>query len=765
MCRSRTGSAFVVIPAASAEVHADFDQTGALDGSAAEQQKRIIRPGAILLANLDIDDSLPAHTAGDPLPDLPPARDAMDITVNGGNDADELIDVHVQTPSAGTVAAGHVRVQVDAADAQRIRVFDTDQSPAVFVIGDDAAGGTNTSHDISVTGGTSWRVGFKVEAITLPGDSTLRAPGALVPNPPRPGAHGLGTSSADADDPANTADRTRPIYTARVPSDVWVELRHFPGGVEDPSLLQVGLFTIAPFMVLSNLQPVEKVYIAYFAGDSFNTSNHETVFDVAEALAVAFGGNVHVPADSATDFDPSRPANFSGAGAARPATDRLYIIDGGLYNDQWVQDEFEIGYCSAPHGWRNMVLHCKRGGDLADFVQRELCEADLGLYTGIFTGGGNSPNFGGNLEVSPPVDTDTPTQGSGAAGPAIPAQPEAPFGKVLVGDTPTRAVHGHFRDFLNAQKVQPVVPFDLSWLAVSHIDEIMSFVPATSGKGFKFLIASVYMAHKLLDAAARIPAARRTNLFRGKAWGGGIPSVARGSVDASISVEQLRSRARAANERIRTSILIPIEERFKATLDLAREDIIRIPVYFDAKPPTVPTAAFTPGMVNLLVVDTHVLVPKPFGPRMPAADVETILRDKAKLTTVSAARLTPLVGHHHWATRGHRIADIAALFGVAEADIMGHANNAGLAAQVTGGALDVDRKRIWIPEDNVDLFEAYTQIALEDIGLTVHFIDDWHTYHRLDGEVHCGTNVRRTPPEADGAYSGPYWWESYEDML
>src|SRR5690606_41792009 len=34
-------------------------------------------------------------------------------------------------------------------------------------------------------------------------------------------------------------------------------------------------------------------------------------------------------------------------------------------------------------------------------------------------------------------------------------------------------------------------------------------------------------------------------------------------------------------------------------------------------------------------------------------------------------------------------------------------------------------------------------------GITVAFIDDWYSYHLLDGEVHCGTNVTRTPLEED----------------
>ena len=35
----------------------------------------------------------------------------------------------------------------------------------------------------------------------------------------------------------------------------------------------------------------------------------------------------------------------------------------------------------------------------------------------------------------------------------------------------------------------------------------------------------------------------------------------------------------------------------------------------------------------------------------------------------------------------------------------------------------------------------------------VRFIDDWYSYHQQKGEVHCGTNARRTP------FPGVRWWE------
>lgn len=42
-------------------------------------------------------------------------------------------------------------------------------------------------------------------------------------------------------------------------------------------------------------------------------------------------------------------------------------------------------------------------------------------------------------------------------------------------------------------------------------------------------------------------------------------------------------------------------------------------------------------------------------------------------------------------------------------------------------------------------------------GLEVHFVDNWDTYHLNLGEVHCGTNVRRTPTED--------WWTAAAHLL
>jgi len=49
-----------------------------------------------------------------------------------------------------------------------------------------------------------------------------------------------------------------------------------------------------------------------------------------------------------------------------------------------------------------------------------------------------------------------------------------------------------------------------------------------------------------------------------------------------------------------------------------------------------------------------------------------------------------------------------------------------------------------------DIFEEEAKARIT--SLPEVFIDDWDTYHAQDGEIHCGTNVKRTPPATN-------WWE------
>ena len=53
--------------------------------------------------------------------------------------------------------------------------------------------------------------------------------------------------------------------------------------------------------------------------------------------------------------------------------------------------------------------------------------------------------------------------------------------------------------------------------------------------------------------------------------------------------------------------------------------------------------------------------------------------------------------------------------------------------------------------DGEDAFEQAFRDALPDHD--VRFVDDWYACHEQLGEVHCGTNVLRGPPD------DVHWWE------
>jgi hypothetical protein len=107
-------------------------------------------------------------------------------------------------------------------------------------------------------------------------------------------------------------------------------------------------------------------------------------------------------------------------------------------------------------------------------------------------------------------------------------------------------------------------------------------------------------------------------------------------------------------------------------LGLSYNDYIEIPaMFYDAYTSSGwQTAAYLPGMVNLLVVGNRCIIPKPFGPL----------------------------------------------------------------------------------SSGTDIFDDYVESELNAIGLTVNFVDNWDTYHIGFGEIHCGTNVKRTLPVTN-------WWK------
>ena len=312
-------------------------------------------------------------------------------------------------------------------------------------------------------------------------------------------------------------------------------------------------------------------------------------------------------------------------------------------DDPWMRDEIEVGYTQAPGKSVHVIFDSPRDRGLDHLAKRKLISSRFGYVIRKSRHKATKLDSFGNLEVSPPVTANGLTY---------------PFGRLMFGGTrpeimekPRRKLKV-LRDFFFAQKIQ--APFELfsDWLSVGHIDEFMNFVPAPGLKGFKLLMASPDKCYDLLKAL-HSKGHDQALLRQGKQLD---------QKPAAISVaEVLDDQALADHNRRFQSYINWNREILKQELGLDEADIIDLPALFENKDGR--AISFFPNMVNMLVLNQHLAIPKPFGPRV----------------------------------------------------------------------------------NEQCQFEAYVSGVLNPLGLVCHFIDDWDTYFRKGGEIHCGTNTSRQP--------------------
>jgi protein-arginine deiminase len=150
----------------------------------------------------------------------------------------------------------------------------------------------------------------------------------------------------------------------------------------------------------------------------------------------------------------------------------------------WMQDTMEIGYTQLPgRAAMHVVLRANRGQD--DYPATLLGPGMGYLEVGAprSTPGGDAwVDWYGNLEASPPV-------------------PGWPLGRIYYGHNTATGMklHPEVVAFLEAQEVQAPFWVDTSWLTIKHVDEILTFVPATDGS-VRLLVASPREAGVLYPA-------------------------------------------------------------------------------------------------------------------------------------------------------------------------------------------------------------------------------------------------------------------------
>jgi hypothetical protein len=417
----------------------------------------------------------------------------------------------------------------------------------------------------------------------------------------------------------------------------------------------------------------------------------------------------------------------------------------------------------------------------------------------------DSLNYGGNIEVGPA------TSAAPAGKIVIGEEPVSP-----TSGAQAREIDPELFAFLAAQGTQPIVKIDTSWLDVGHVDELISFVPdRNSSNGAAILRASPRIALAILhELRARFIAGGPrdqvlwenytylgvqprltvdgshpvTHLLRGKFWrhehrtgdasAAEPPRIYRRlaeaderqpvsahridyqvgmnvsrTYDAGISIFELLAFEGGTNARIEKDKLAGVDKVLAAEFPGSR--LVEVPVLFDQSDDldVTRTSAFTPDLVNLQVLGKTLLMPRPYGPRVPLAAAPDVLRAVLPDAVRARASVDVLVGKGldrtpHWAKDTHavRLAEsfVDGFSGVPVTEVAKRIRAANAAHFLPDGGMRNGWRRLVIPERTVDLFQAYTALVLEPLGVNVAWIDSW-SYHVRFGGIHCGTNVLRTP--------------------
>ena len=270
-------------------IHANFDrQEGGqnVDPTNEDRRKtRILRPGAILLPNLDIDEDLAAPRARFSYSEV----DALgDDKVNEGNDLLETTSFVVAESSSFPGNAVKVTLKLTSEDAERIRIWEIPSGKtskeAVVRIGPGAAKEFKVEDTSNLTNfpAKGWTYQFIVEACTLAGDPKLKSPSTNVPNPPGNFRTPLPdvTGGSALNPKVNNADVSKAIYDGkRMPGEVWLELLHETSGGANALLNDVALFTIAPWLMTWNTLDCQRIYVVYINTPGNRMSNDPAATD------------------------------------------------------------------------------------------------------------------------------------------------------------------------------------------------------------------------------------------------------------------------------------------------------------------------------------------------------------------------------------------------------------------------------------------------------------------------------------------------------
>ncbi|MCX7804384.1 MAG: hypothetical protein N3A38_04245 [Planctomycetota bacterium] len=338
---------------------------------------------------------------------------------------------------------------------------------------------------------------------------------------------------------------------------------------------------VAPWMMIDNLQRPELLFVVKMTRPD-NAAFRRELHNAAVAAGMSANRICEIDGDK---------YRIAGPG-------------GGDYEDRWIQDAIEIGASKSPFGESWAVLNSPReeGFGLNLYAKSALLGPGMGWFakgdlTTVVDPHEVSLSAFGNLEVTPPF---------------VCKNAKYPFGRILYGGGAAGKMDKHIREFLAAQKFQHPIEIDTNWLAVGHVDEVISFIPSAgpSGKGFRVVIASPRKAISILKELQK-GGRGDLRLLEGKADPEDKAKYNGRTVDDVINhLGDYNIKLCGEIDGIKVTLI--------RELELKNDDFIEAPVLFYEENGL--AKALTGNMTNLVVLGTTLVIPKPFGPRDGAVD-------------------------------------------------------------------------------------------------------------------------------------------------
>ncbi len=402
---------------------------------------------------------------------------------------------------------------------------------------------------------------------------------------------------------------------------------------------------VAPVLFQHDLMPVSRLLatppVASDAGEfafsrnAFDPADTSTVHALATGRALATSGQRSL-------FDGlSRSLAQAGLGAhlqnLRPSR-----------TDIWAQDVFEPGYASVPavggtHTMR-ILIRSANANRTGRRHGRPLRDAGRPVFTQLASQGiGAVQQYSPAWQRrSPGQDTYSSTGNFGAIPPYSLGTRSFPSGRVVYGSATGHAPDPSFVRMLEAQGAQPPVVLDTSWLVVGHIDEIVTFLPAPTARGWVAAVADPAGAIALLQQA-RASGHGSALAFAGLREPGFSSRSSKlqvrlrplertvASLLASRRLRRANMRAAAAIERALTVL--------RAETGLADDEIVRVPVLFGPAPASMHASglvALTPNAVNGVYLGGGIYVaPRQHGPVVDGRDLfEQAVRERLQAVSV-----------------------------------------------------------------------------------------------------------------------------------